>query len=176
MNYKSILYIILLIGSISSCNDEETKVYEPYKGPLMEGENVTTLYTDSGRLKVKLFAKIQWEHQNKDREFPKGLIVDFHENDTITTTNLVANKGYFYHETSLYKATGNVIITNHEKKETLKTEELFWKPDEQNIYTDKFVRIETPKEILEGNGLEAKEDFSSYKIKKITAILTIDDL
>ena len=170
-----ILTLYFLVA-VSSCGDEEIKTFKEYEGPLMEGENVTTFYTDSAVLKIKLFAKKQWEHQNKDREFPEGMKVDFHENDTLTTTQLTANYGYFYDETGLYKVTGNVIINNHKKKETLKTEELFWKPDEERIYTDKFVRIETPKEILEGNGLEAKEDFSSYKIKDITAILTVDDL
>ena len=157
------------------CSEEKPKIKEEYKGPVIEGENVTTLYTDSAILKIKLFAKVQYEHQNKDREFPKGLDVDFHENDTIITSNLKANYGYFYEKDALYKVTGNVIITNNKKSETLKTEELYWKPEEERIYTDKFVRIETPKEVLEGNGLEAKEDFSSYKIKNITAILTLDE-
>lgn len=148
---------------------------QEYEGPIVEGENVTTLYTDSAVLKVKLLAKVQYEHQNKDREFPKGLIVHFHENDTLETSNLVANYGYFYSEEELYKVTGNVIVKNKAKGETLNTEELFWKPKEKRIYTDKFVRIETPTEILEGNGLEANEDFSSYKINDITAILTIED-
>ena len=65
---------------------------------------------------------------------------------------------YFYNEESLYKVTGNVIITNHAKNEVMKTEELFWKPDEQRLYTDKFVRIETPKEILEGKYDHLPED------------------
>lgn len=174
MKLIKIISLFSLVVVLFSCSDEEVKTYKEYTGPMMEGTNVTTLYTDSAVLKVKLKTKLQWEHQNKDREFPEGLHVDFHENDTITTTNLVANYGYFYNEESLYKVTGNVIITNHAKNEVMKTEELFWKPDEQRLYTDKFVRIETPKEILEGNGLEAKEDFSSYKIKNITAILTVD--
>lgn len=167
--------LVSIIILFSSCSEDKQKIVEEYTGPLIEGENVTTLYTDSAILKIKLFAKIQYEHQNKDREFPKGLHVDFHSSDSVITSNLTSNYGYFYEEDALYKVTDSVVITNHKKKETLSTEELFWKPDEERIYTDKFVRIETPKEILEGNGLEAKEDFSSYKIKNITAILTLDE-
>ena len=151
------------------------KTFKEYTGPIIAAENITTLFTDSAVLRIKLQAPVQWELQNKDREFPEGMEVDFFENDSVHTSKLTANYGYFYNDSSLYKAQGNVIINNEKKGETLKTEELFWNTEEQTIYTEKKVRIETKDEILEGVGLEAKEDFSSYKIKKITGTFLLDE-
>src|SRR5690606_41136095 len=66
----------------------------------------------------------------------------------------------------IYKATGDVEVNSYEKDQKLNTEELFWRRDKGEIYTDKFVRIETAEEILLGEGLTATQDFSSYKILK----------
>ena len=64
---------------------------------------------------------------------------------------------------------------NIKNNERLNTEELFWNPTDEEIYTEKFVRIETEDQILLGQGLTADQDFSTYKIEKLTGELTIDD-
>ena len=174
VNVKQLLFISIASLVFWSCEEEKVKTFKEYLGPAIEAEDITTLYTDSAVLRVKLQAPVQWELQNKDIEFPKGMEVDFYEEDSTHSSKLTANYGYYYSEEKIYKASGNVIINNEEKEETLKTEELFWEPEKQIIHTDKFVRIETPEEILEGEGLEAKEDFSSYKIKKITGTFLIE--
>ena len=168
----TILFISMLFFS---CEEEKVQTFEEYLGPAIEAKDITTLFTDSAVLRVKLQAPVQWELQNKDREFPEGMEVGFHESDTVRTSKLTANYGYYYDKEKLYKASGNVIINNEEKNETLKTEELFWEPAKEKIYTEKFVRIVTDKEILEGEGLEAKEDFSSYRIKKITGTFLVEE-
>ena len=172
---RIIIIISFLTPFLLSCNDEVVKTFEEYTGPAIEAENIITLFTDSAELKVKLQAPVQWELQNKDREFPEGMQVDFYDDDTTHTSKLTANYGYYIDEAKTYKATGDVVIINDEKGEKLNTEELFWEPEKEIIYTDKFVRIQTKDEILEGIGLEAKEDFSSYKIKKPTGQFYLED-
>ncbi len=48
--------------------------------------------------------------------------------------------------------------------EQLNTEELFWFPKDRNIKTDKFVTIRQQDNVIYGEGLEAKQDLSSYTI------------
>jgi hypothetical protein len=55
----------------------------------------------------------------------------------------------------------------------MNTEELNWVPAKQKIFTDKFVTIQTKEEVLKGQGLEAKQDFSSYRILKPTGTFPI---
>ena len=52
------------------------------------------------------------------------------------------------------------------KGEKLNTEKLVWDQKKQIIYTDKFVRITTKNEVLTGEGMESKQDFSNWVIKK----------
>jgi lipopolysaccharide assembly outer membrane protein LptD (OstA) len=71
------------------------------------------------------------------------------------------------------KAVGNVFLVNS-KGEQLNAEELIWDQNKKKIYSDKFVKVTTEDEIMFGNGFESNEDFSEYKVKKLTGQLKID--
>ena len=145
---------------------------ETYQGPVMEVDNIETLYSDSTVLRIRLKAPKQIELQNGDREFPNGVYVEFFDEKGKKTSNLKANSGVYYKEQNSYKVTGNVIIKNLVEEKTMKTEELNWFPATKKVSTEKFIRIETPDQILTGEGLDAAEDFSNYKIRKPTGIFT----
>jgi LPS export ABC transporter protein LptC len=147
---------------------------KPYDGPLMVIENMETIYSDSAEVRVKLKASEQIELQNGNREFPKGVLVEFYEDSVITST-LTSNFARFYKETNKYMVSGNVVIKNLAEGKRLNTEELFWMPTEERILVenDKQVIITTKKDVLYGKGLEAKQDFSSYKIQHPTGETTI---
>ena len=57
-------------------------------------------------------------------------------------------------------------MKNIGKNEQLNTEELFWKPADEKIFTDKFVTIRQQTDVIYGQGLEAKQDMSDYVIKR----------
>lgn len=145
-----------------------------YKGPLVEAHEVLTLYSDSAQLKVRLKSPLQQEYENGDAIFPKGLEVHFYEEGKQPKTTLRANYGKYDKAKDQYLVTGKVVVTNLEKKETLNTEELYWDKTKREVHTDKFVRIETPTEILTGQGLRANQDFSRYRILKPAGIFSID--
>ncbi|MGI8599360.1 MAG: LPS export ABC transporter periplasmic protein LptC [Chitinophagaceae bacterium] len=83
--------------------------------------------------------------------------------------------GVYDKENDLYAGKGDVVLKSFEKEQQLNTEELYWKQSEQNVFTDKFVRIESEGEILTGEGLTAKQDFSSYRILKPTGTFTMPE-
>lgn len=145
---------------------------QTYEGPKAEAENFTMYYTDSAKMVLKLISPLQQELQNGDKLFPKGLDVYFYENG-VQTSNLKANYGILSKETGIYTIRGNVRINNTQEGKKLNTEELHWEHEKKRIFTDKFVKIESPSEILMGNGLEAMEDFSRYRILKPTGEFTI---
>ena len=82
---------------------------------------------------------------------------------------------YYTKKEDVYKATGNVIIKNIEKGDRLDTEELFWSRKKEEVYTDKFVKIEQGGDLLLGDGLTAKQDFSSYNIIKPKGKLSLNN-
>jgi hypothetical protein len=68
---------------------------------------------------------------------------------------------------------GNVIVRNLQKGETLNTEELSWKPETKKIFTEKFVTITTADEILKGEGLDAMQDMTHYRIRKPLGVFSL---
>ena len=69
---------------------------------------------------------------------------------------------------------GNVKLESIQKHQKLTTEELFWNRKDKQVYTDKFVIIETGEDVLHGQGLTAAQDFSTYRILKPTGELGLD--
>ncbi len=163
---------------ISSC--EEPKKPEAklkiYGGPVMTAKNIATVYSDSGKTKLVISGPLQLQYNDGDREFPKGIQVDFFDEAGDSNAILTANYARFDKATDIHLALGNVIIFNKKERRKLNTEELRWNRSTRKVYTDKFVRIETPTEILTGHGLTANQDFSWYRITRPTGIFSSDTL
>jgi len=66
-----------------------------------------------------------------------------------------------------------VVTTQSEKR--LQSEHLTWDEADRKIRTNRFVRIVTPSERVEGYGLVADEDLDTYQIGRFTAQVTIED-
>ncbi len=175
-------FFILLLFFVFSCNKQEEEVVDTkeevpvvYSGPLSRLLEATIVYSDSAKQKAVVKAKELLDLQNGDREVPLGMFITFYKKDGSVSATLRANYAYFYKEEDRWKATGNVIVDNIENKETLKSEELFWEPKNENVYTDKFVRIETPGELMTGTGLKAKQDFSEWTLDNPEGIIDIEE-
>ena len=61
----------------------------------------------------------------------------------------------------------------NQKGEILNTDELIWDEDKKIIYSNSFVKITTPDEIIYGNGMTANENFTDYVIKHITGTIRV---
>ncbi len=155
---------------------QDLEKFIEYKGPLVILKNAETHFSDSAELKIRLNAPLQEEYENGDRVFPIGVEIKFFGEDRKISSELVANYGHFDKAKQLYKVKGNVQVSNLLEGKKLSTEELYWDPAKQLVFTDKFVVIETPTEVLKGEGLEANQSFSNYKILKPTGIFSIDAL
>jgi len=163
----------LLLLSCAAKVDQEVGYVAPYAGPMMTATNIKTVYSDSGKTKLILEAPVQLLLQNNDREFPQGVYVEFFDEKKEPKAILTSNYAIFYKEKNLYKISGKVVINNKRDGKKMSTEELFWSPATQKIYTDKFIIIETASEIIQGEGMDATQDFSSYTIRTVTGIVSV---
>jgi LPS export ABC transporter protein LptC len=173
----SFVAMMTLIGFGCKKDLKDPDKEQKYTGPTMENHDVITLYSDSARLLIKLQAPIQQEFENGEGVFPEGLYVEFYEKEQEgqVTSTLRANYGKQNRNKNLYEARGNVVVDNLAKQEKLETEELFWDRRKARIYTEKFVKITTPEEVIMGQGLQANQDFSNYKIKKVTGVFNLKE-
>lgn len=166
--FKLHILLLLVIALFSGCFSKEKKLAEldVYEGPMYESENVSIQLTDSSVVRVIIEGEKQLQHQNGDIEFPDGLKVTFFDRFGDQTSQLTAQRGFKANESNLYRANGDVFVNNLQYKQTLKTEELFWDPDKEEIYTNKFVIVETESEIIQAEGMRAPQDFSSYEFDR----------
>lgn len=164
--YLLLLFSAFLLLEISGCGnkDADIKKVEEYAGPIVELGPATTYYSDSAVVKMKMDAPRQLELGNGDREFPEGLHIEFFDLNGLSTSTLRANYCYYTSKEDLYKATGNVVIINTITGDRLDTEELFWNRSKETVFTDKFVKIEKDGELQMGDGLDAKQDFSYWRL------------
>ncbi|MFD2999799.1 LPS export ABC transporter periplasmic protein LptC [Pontibacter toksunensis] len=166
------LMAMMAIAGFGCKDDLKDPDKEPkYTGPTVENHDVITLYSDSAKLLVKLQAPVQQEFETGDGVFPEGLYVEFFEQgvqgEQVTST-LKANYGKQDRNQNLFEVRGNVIVDNLKKQEKLETEELYWDRRKARIYTDKMVKITSPEEVVIGQGLEADQGFTNYRIRKVT--------
>ncbi len=163
---------------LTSCDKKDTALKRiVYTGPLLETDNVVTLLSDSARLHIRLTAPLEQNFENSDRLYPKGVTVTFYDKaGKLTINTLVAKWAKFDNSKQLYTMRGAVKVANVPQQQTLDTEELFYDRNKQKIYTDSamFVRVQTPTEVLTGNGLSANQDFSSYRLYHPIGTFSID--
>lgn len=173
---KNIAIIILGISLLAACGDpEETGDIQLYDGPIQEGTNVDLLYSEEGRVTTNLQAERWLQYENGDQEFPAGIYIEFYDKAGTITSTLKANEAFYFKEDNKWRGRGDVVVKNIEKQQQLNTEELFWEPGEEKIYTDKFVTIKLGQEVLYGRELEAAQDFSWYVLKKPEGDFYVDE-
>jgi LPS export ABC transporter protein LptC len=161
-NIFIILFPLLLLG----CSKKETIKTKEYEGPLQEAEQIELFYTENQLIKVKMKAALLYEFKTGDREFPKGIYLEFYDERGKLSSTLRADHAYYFKSENKWRARGKVEVVNKEKNEQLSTEELFWFPVKEEISTESFVTIRMQSEVLYGEGLQAKQDMSSYTIIK----------
>lgn len=175
MAYRT-LHLLVIAALLCACSEIQQESDMPiYEGPILELDNAETFYSDSAVVRIKMDAPKQLEFENNDREFQEGIYIEFYDTDGTLSSNLKANYCYYYAKEDKWRALGNVIVRNVENNEQLNTEELYWVPEEEMVYTNKFVRIEAEGLIQMGEGLEAKQDFSWYKILNMRGTIDLNE-
>jgi LPS export ABC transporter protein LptC len=177
---KKLFLLALLCTLIFSCENDIAVVnmlVSPSNLPVESGKNVKILYSDSAKIKVKLFAP-QMDRYIKNKEsfveLPKGLVLEFYNDSMRIISNLSSNYAIRHEKERTMEAKNDVVVVN-EKGEKLNTEHLIWDEGAKRIYSEAFVRITTKDEIIYGDGFESNEKFTRYKIKNVKGTISINE-
>ncbi|MEM9856364.1 MAG: LPS export ABC transporter periplasmic protein LptC [Bacteroidota bacterium] len=174
--HTSVVIFFLLVLSVSCGNpDQGIEEIPTYDGAIQQAEDMVLYHSENAAVKNKLVTSKFLEYANGDREFPEGLYFEFYDEEGNITSTLKANEAYYFKEEDRWRGRGDVEVKNIEQNQKLESEELFWKPKDEQISTEKFVTITLPDKILYGEGLTAKQDFSSYLIKKPQGTFDIEE-
>lgn len=90
-------------------------------------------------------------------------------------STLTAKTAVQYPDKGRIIARDSVVLTTV-KKERLETEELIWDEKTAKVFTEKFVKVTKPGEVIYGFGLEAEQDFSYWKITVPKGRIKVDQL
>lgn len=174
---STLIYCLALLLLAAACETKEIKPYEKYTGPMLVGYNIYTNYTDSGKVKMRMWAPEQHELETGNRIFPKGVKIDFYGKDGLVSSVLTSKFATFDKLTGIYTVRNNVEIKSKEEGKKLNTEELKWMPKDHKVKIERqhLVKIQTKTEILTGYGLDANEDFKWYKITKPTGVFAVNN-
>lgn len=181
MSMLKYLLILALAISLSSCENELADVNviasKEVALPVETSKNVELIYSDSAIVKAKLkapilkFVKVESPYY----EMPKGVFVEFYKSGTsLVESTLKADYGIRYEAKNLVEVRKNVVVVNS-IGEKLETEKLTWNEKTGKIYTDQFVKITRQQEVLFGEGLEASQQFNSYKILKLKGTINLKE-
>ncbi|MCB9032303.1 MAG: LPS export ABC transporter periplasmic protein LptC [Chitinophagales bacterium] len=138
-------------------------------------DSVKLIYKENEFIRAEITTKTvkrYIESQNK-LEFTKGMVVKFYEGLKLTSV-LTADYGILDDTKQTIEVKGNIVMQNY-KHEVLKTENLVWNLINKTIYAQDKISIKTPYDIITGYGLNAKEDFSNYSIKRVTGIVSYNE-
>lgn len=147
------------------------------KAPREVQENVRLVYTDSAVIKMELKAPLAQNFPQLERpylEFPNGINVRFFDRFGKEESNLRADYAIRYPNEYFWEARGNVVVNNI-KGEQLNTEELLWQEKEEKIRSTEFVKLTSSEEVIFGEGFEADQNFTWWRISKVTGQITLEE-
>ncbi|MBK8981941.1 MAG: LPS export ABC transporter periplasmic protein LptC [Ignavibacteria bacterium] len=169
---KIIIIVSVISAAFFSCGDKfkpATEETESENSPSQESWNSTVVFSDSGNVKAVLTAgHISVFTAKGYTLIDSGAKVEFYREGKIVSV-LTGMNGKIDDATKNIEITDSVTVVNSEGSRLI-TEKLLWKNDEQKVYSDLFVRITTPEEIIEGTGFESDQNLSNYKIYKVSGV------
>lgn len=143
-----------------------------YNYPEQESWNSVVIFSDSGITRAVLSAGHLMRFEGSSKTLiDQNMKVDFFDLNGEKTSTLTANSGWADESADDLFASGNVKIVSTNNV-TIETEEINWKNSTQKIYSEKFVKIISPTEKLQGFGFESDQHLSNYKIYKVSGTST----
>ncbi len=138
---------------------------------------VEIIYSDSAIVRVLIQGPTMLNYLdrvNPRQEFPDGVDVYFFNNYGDTSSQLTARFG-LREERKGEVVVRDSVVWQSAEGDKLETEELIWSEQRQEVYTQKFVVITRPDEIIYGHGFVADQDFSNARINSVEGRIAIDE-
>ncbi|ULQ51456.1 LPS export ABC transporter periplasmic protein LptC [Flavihumibacter fluvii] len=163
------LLLCCLFFTACENSKEELQALSPKRIAVEEAKSIESYLSQGGKMRARLTAPVMNRYQTDSPyiEFPKTLHVDFFNDSLVVESQLNAKYGR-YRETEQKVFLRDSVTVFNSKKDTLRSEELWWDQDSQKFYTDKPVQIHQPDKVIFGNGLEADQSFNWWVIKQVT--------
>ncbi len=134
--------------------------------PIETAQNLRIVYSSNAKIQMIMEAPEmqKFEGEKPYMELPAGFVMTFFDSLMNETSRISAKYAIQYEADQLIDARNDVVVENVETREKLNTEQLIWDRQNEIIFTEKFVKITTPEEVLYGDGFESDDRFTSWII------------
>lgn len=168
--YKT-FWAVLLTGCFFflSCENsrEDIQKLTSKKIGIERAKDVTIVYTIGELAQARIQAPLMLRHVEAKPfiEFPNTIHVVFYDDSLRIESKLRANYAKYTESESKVFLRDSVVVFNT-KGDTLYCKELYWDRYQtgHEFYTDKPVRIRTRTQIIDGDALDAPQDFQTWHL------------
>jgi LPS export ABC transporter protein LptC len=176
---NAIAALVIIASGVISCEKKIGTIekIDILTLPALTVRDFETVYTDSGKIQMILSAPLMESYDKSDpkySEFTSGINVYFHDGHSKPVASVTAKYAKYTDTKNLWELKDSVVAIN-EAGEKLETEQLFWDQKKALIYTDRFVKITTEDQIIQGYGLESDPRLSKRKIKNLSATIYVKE-
>lgn len=181
INITAAFYAAVMFVLFPACSGKDKNLAEAITErdslPSMKSLGVTTLISDSGITRYKIITEEWTVFDKKDPPywaFEKGVYLEKFDSLFRIDASIKADTAYYYEKKKLWELRSNVSIRNL-KGDKFDTELLFWDEKKEEIYSDKYIRIEQEDKTITGYGFESNQELTEYQIRNTTGIFTVED-
>lgn len=174
-----LIVLIPLISLASSCTKkkEVTIKTDILKYPTLTAWDFNTVINDSGKIKLIMSGKILEQYDNQDypyTEFKYGIKVIIYNGEETPQGSVTSKYAKYSNTSNIWELKDSVVVIN-ENNDKLETEVLNWNQTKDLIFTDRFVKITSIDQVIQGIGFESDSHLQHQRIKKVSATILIDE-
>lgn len=162
--------LALFVLSFTACESKKDKIGAVYNGPVEIVNDLVVKYSEQGNMKVYVKTPRSLTYQNETRVFPDSVNISFFDSLGTVVTTLRSDSGRYDRNADVYIVKGHVKVVKVLEHQILTTTELNWSPGTRKVFTDKpltIVNTQSP-EVTNAVGMDAEQDFSRIKLRKMT--------
>lgn len=133
--------------------------------PVQTVDDMFAIQTKNGRVMQRLEARVMQRFDTDTMsidKFPDGFAVYGYTEDGLLETIIIADRAKHTtakkgSKTEVWEATGNVVIHNTIRQQTMETDTIYWNREEQEIWTDAYVKMYSTDGMMQGYGMRSDE-------------------
>lgn len=184
MRFLSLLFtLFLLMPVVQGCGEDDklgvTNAVDASVMPQLSTRNVSTLISDSGYTKYKVVTPLwnvygarqsaRGEQEEAYWDFPEGVFLRQLDHDLEVVSTVAADSAVYFPNRKLWELYGDVEIDQKEKAYFF-SQRIFFDDRQKLIYSDTFIHIKTPTQVLEGVGFESNQSMTKYRVLRPTGM------
>ncbi len=184
-NTKRITRVVLLVlvcFAFVACVKKEVRhragaIEDRKTMPVLEGDEVTTLISDSGITRYRIKAKKWLIFDKADTpywEFPEGIYLEKFNLNLEADATVEADYAHYNEPAQLWTLRGHVQAMNLEG-ERFETPLLFWDQKTESVYSDSAIVITREASIIMGVGFRSNQEMTKYTILRPSGVFPIKE-